>query len=101
MPGVVVPVRVALVEKRISTFFCLVRHVGEASGLAREDLLADEAVDPEFGTGLLLNRFDQFVLESRTIVPAAGDALLAGDLERFGSLVDRSQQAVEEWLGTF
>ena len=29
----------------------------------------------------------------------AGDALLAGDLARFGSLVDRSQQAVEDWLG--
>ena len=57
------------------------------------------AGDAEFGTDLLRKRFDQFVLESRTIVPAAGDALRAGDLAGFGALVDRSQQAVEDWLG--
>jgi galactokinase len=55
--------------------------------------------DAEFGVDLLRKRFDQFVLESRIIVPGAGDALRAGDLARFGALVDRSQQAVEEWLG--
>jgi galactokinase len=32
-------------------------------------------------------------------VPGAADALRDGDLGRFGALVDRSQQAVEEWLG--
>jgi len=57
------------------------------------------AGDSEFGTELLRKRFDQFVLESRTIVPGAGDALLDGDLGRFGALVDTSQQAVEDWLG--
>jgi galactokinase len=55
--------------------------------------------DAEFGAELLCRRFDQFVLESRTIVPGAADALRDGDLGRFGALVDRSQQAVEEWLG--
>jgi galactokinase len=55
--------------------------------------------DAEFGADLLRKRFDQFVLESRTIVPGAGDALREGDLGRFGALVDRSQRAVEEWLG--
>ena len=72
-----------------------------------EDPLAADAIrsaisasaDAEFGADLLMKRFDQFELESRTILPGAGDALLAGDLGRFGSLVDRSQQAVEEWLG--
>ena len=54
---------------------------------------------PAAEADLLLNRFDQFVLESGTIVPGAGDALLAGDLPRFGELVDRSQRAVEDWLG--
>ena len=55
--------------------------------------------DTAFGAGLLRTRFDQFVLESRTIVPGAADALRDGDLGRFGALVDRSQQAVEDWLG--
>jgi galactokinase len=48
---------------------------------------------------LLLKRFDQFVLESGTILPGAGDALLAGDLARFGALVEQSQEAAERWLG--
>jgi galactokinase len=56
------------------------------------------ARDQEFGTDLLLKRFDQFVLESRRIVPDAGDALEANDLARFGELVDRSQEATEQWL---
>ena len=55
--------------------------------------------DTEHGADVLRKRFDQFVLESRTIVPRAGDALRAGDLAGFGTLVDRSQQAVEDWLG--
>ena len=48
---------------------------------------------------VLLKRFDQFVLESGTILPSAGDALRDGDLRRFGDLVERSQRAAEEWLG--
>jgi len=55
--------------------------------------------DTEFGADLLRTRFDQFVLESRTIVPGAGDALRDGDLTRFGALVDRSQEAAGAWLG--
>jgi len=47
----------------------------------------------------LVNRFDQFVLESEEIVPAAGDALEQVHLESFGELVDRSQDAAERWLG--
>jgi galactokinase len=57
------------------------------------------ANDTEFGADRLTKRFDQFVLESGSIIPAAGDALIAGDLVRFGNLVDRSQDAVERWLG--
>jgi len=58
-----------------------------------------EAADEQFGTDLLLKRFDQFVLESRRLVPDAGDAIMASDLDRFGIVVDRSQRATEEWLG--
>ena len=50
-------------------------------------------------THVLLKRFDQFVLESRRIVPAAGDALAPATSTRFGALVDRSQEAAERWLG--
>ena len=69
----------------------------EAAASVREAIAAVR--DTEFPTDLLLSRFDQFVLESRGIVPEAGDALEAGQLDRFAVLVDRSQRAVEEWLG--
>jgi len=47
----------------------------------------------------LLNRFEQFRLESGEILPAAGDALAAGELAEFGEQVDRSQRAAERLLG--
>ncbi len=52
-----------------------------------------------FETAVLLDRFDQFVAESVEIIPAAADALEAGDLARFGALVDRSQAQCEQRLG--
>jgi len=59
----------------------------------------DRSVDREFPAEALRNRFEQFRTESQDIIPAAGDALAAGDLTRFGVLVDRSQDAAERWLG--
>lgn len=47
----------------------------------------------------LLDRLAQFRLESEVLVPAAGDALAAGDLVALGEATDRSQRAAEEWLG--
>jgi galactokinase len=47
----------------------------------------------------LVDRFDQFHLESELIVPRAADALRSGDLVELGSLVDQSQAAVEQLLG--
>jgi galactokinase len=47
----------------------------------------------------LLNRFNQFLLESETIIPQASDALVSGDLQTFGKLVDQSQNATEHLLG--
>ena len=44
-------------------------------------------------------RLRQFIVENEEVLPAAGDALAAGDLPKFGDLVDRSQQAAEQWLG--
>jgi len=54
---------------------------------------------PNFSPETLLDRFNQFVLESEELIPAAGDALERADLHTFGDLVDRSQQAAERWLG--
>lgn len=47
----------------------------------------------------LLERLEQFFQESTVLVPAAATALGAGDLERFGALVDRSQEFAETALG--
>lgn len=46
-----------------------------------------------------LARFEHFLLESNTLIPAAADALAQADLENLGTIVDRSQQAAEELLG--
>lgn len=57
------------------------------------------ATHAEYAPGILVDRFDQFVEESMRIIPSARLALEAGDLERFGALVDESQNNVERWLG--
>jgi galactokinase len=83
------------------------RHVSTLESAVIADAGAADAIraaiaasgDTEFGLDLLRMRFDQFALESRTIVPGAAEALRDGDLDRFGALVDRSQRAVEDWLG--
>ncbi len=47
----------------------------------------------------LLDRLEQFRLESEIIVPQASDALAGQDLAAFGKLVDNSQVAAEKLLG--
>ena len=56
------------------------------------------AVRRSRGDAKLVDRFDQFVAESTQIIPAAGDALLAGRLDQLGLLVDRSQELAEKLL---
>lgn len=46
----------------------------------------------------LERRLSHFVEESCRIIPAAGEALEAGDLKKFGEVVDRSQDATEKLL---
>ena len=46
----------------------------------------------------LSDRFEQFVGESTEIIPAAGDALIAGNLQALGTLVDRSQHLATHLL---
>jgi galactokinase len=55
----------------------------------------EESPEPE----ALDRRLRHFLTENDEILPAAGDALAQGDLDRFGQLVDRSQQAAEQLLG--
>lgn len=44
-------------------------------------------------------RLEQFRQETSEIIPAAGDALAAGDLAEFGRWVDLSMRLATEWLG--
>jgi galactokinase len=46
-----------------------------------------------------LARFEQFVLESNELIPAAADALAQLDVASLGRIVDRSQDAAEQLLG--
>src|SRR5262249_38720859 len=43
----------------------------------------------------LRDRFTQFVVETTELIPAASDALEAGDLDSLGRIVDRSHDAAE------
>jgi galactokinase len=63
---------------------------GDDSARARATGLASAA---------LLTRLQHFMVESGEIVPQAGSALQAGELEPFGRLVDRSQHAAQRLLG--
>ena len=58
-----------------------------------------ELAGDEAEAARLIARFEQFRIENEEVIPAAGAALLRGDLEEFGRWVDRSQKAAEELLG--
>ncbi len=47
----------------------------------------------------LLNRFEQFAIECTVIIPGVAQALAAGDVDKIGVLIDRSQDAAERLLG--
>jgi galactokinase len=78
-----------------ATLASAVRSSPSAVAEIRELLSRSSTEEKSF----LLDRFDQFVLESEEIIPGAYDALAAGDLSRLGNLVDRSQRAAEQLLG--
>ncbi len=54
--------------------------------------------DGPFTSDELTDRFEHFFAENEEIIPAAGDALAAGNIEKFGTLVDRSQDLTENLL---
>jgi galactokinase len=72
-------------------------HAPDAPDRIREVLRTSAEVD--FTARQLCDRFEQFLEESNIIIPSATDALASGDLARFGSLVDSSQQGAENLLG--
>jgi galactokinase len=53
----------------------------------------------DFTPEQMTRRLEHFLIEDQQVIPAAGDALEAGDLPTFGRLVDRSQEAAEQLLG--
>ncbi|HEY7087164.1 MAG TPA: galactokinase family protein [Tepidisphaeraceae bacterium] len=77
-----------------STLAAAVRSAPDAPDQIREMLRRRPIAQSE----MLLHRFDQFVQESEYIIPAAGDALLSGDLAALQDLVTRSQSLAERLL---
>jgi len=61
--------------------------------------MAAGAEHPQFSGEQLVTRLDHFITENVQIIPAAGDALEAMDMDQFGRLVDASQRAAEQLLG--
>ena len=68
-----------------------------AADRLRTVLSSDAQVGP-YTAADLLARLDHFELENGEILKPAGDALAAGDLARFGELVDCSQQLTIDLL---
>jgi len=52
----------------------------------------------DFSAAELLDRFDQFTLESQELIPAAAAAFAGADARSLGEIVDRSQAAAERLL---
>lgn len=76
-------------------------HLGamlRAADAAKIRSVLGAARDEAFAPDELVRRFEHFRLEVAELLPAACDALQAGDLEAFGRLVDRSQAGAEELL---
>ena len=69
--------------------------------LSAETVGPDESDPPSHHVGSVtrLTRFEQFLIESDTLIPAATDALARGDLAKLGTIVDESQRAAEKLLG--
>ena len=61
--------------------------------------IAAASATEAFTAVALRHRLDQFVLEAFELIPAAGSAIARSDMDAWGGLADRSQQAAAEWLG--
>ena len=79
------------------TLAVAVTGAGDRLNRLRSALRKAASADPD--SQWLLNRFEQFWLESEVIIPKASDALAQQDLSTFGELVKESQTAAETLLG--
>jgi len=70
---------------------------GAGAAAVREAL--SKTGHPEFSAAFLRERFEQLFEECVRIIPAAADALAAGDVRTLGPLVGRSQELAERVLG--
>lgn len=77
-------------------------HLGAAlTGAEAETVraaLANAKPRDGFSPEEMLERFEHFHAESMEIIPAAGDAIAAGELTESGQQVDRSQHCAEDLL---
>jgi galactokinase len=80
-----------------TTLAAIVRRQGDAQ-LRLRRLIIEYVPDTERASALL-RRLDHFLAESERLIPAAIDALEAGDLVAFGRAVDESQSLAERLLG--
>ena len=72
---------------------------GQAGAADRLRAILAGTAHGEFQAGELLGRWEHFLIENEAVIPAAGAALLEGDLATFGRWVDQSQHAAETLLG--
>jgi len=86
----------AITGRDDATLFEAVVSGADAVPRLREALGSGES---DFTPVALQARLDQFVDESLVLIPAAFEALAAGDLAGFGRVVDRSQKGAETGLG--
>ena len=75
----------------------VVQSRADAADLLR-DLIAQPAAD-RFPAAALRDRFEQFLLETYTLIPAAAAAFDQSDWATLDDVTARSQQAAEQWLG--
>src|SRR5205807_6588021 len=71
----------------------------DADASERVRQIVRQSADADWPLNRLLDRFEQFVQESETIVPAVADLFAAGHVEPIGALIDRSQELAERLLG--
>ncbi len=71
----------------------------EAAAERMRGVLAASGGAEGFPAEELLPRFEHFLTENERVVPAAGDALAAGEVDEFARLADRSQRIAEDLLG--
>jgi galactokinase len=80
-----------------ATLMAAATSSADAPERMREALRASRS--SAFSPQELLNRFEQFVIECTEIIPGAAQALAAGDVDKIGVLIDRSQDSAERLLG--